>query len=180
MTSTIRWALASLLLSSASAAAQDSLDPVRNLYASAEYEEALTAIGRLKSNADLSGVAEVDRYRALCLIALGRSAEADQAIERTVTLDPLYQPAAADASPRVRLAFSEVRQRLLPQIATTRYGATAYSSCSRTAREGRSIATMMSCSLNMRGTHRCRTAVFSGSRVTAFGSIGKRARSTSG
>ncbi len=121
MTSTIRCTLAILLLSSASAAAQDSLDPVRNLYASAAYEEALTAIGRLKSNADLGGVVEIDRYRALCLIALGRSAEADQAIETTVTLDPLYQPAAADASPRVRAAFAAVRHRVLPTVVRSLY-----------------------------------------------------------
>ena len=121
MTSTIRRTLAILLLSAASAAAQDSLDPVRHLYASAEYEEALTAIGRLKSNADLGGVVEIDRYRALCLIALGRSAEADQAIETTVTLDPLYQPAAADASPRVRAAFAAVRNRVLPTVVRSLY-----------------------------------------------------------
>ena len=121
MTSTIRCTLAILLLFSASAAAQDSLDPVRILYASAEYEEALTAIGRLKSNADLNGVAEIDRYRALCLIALGRSAEADQAIATTVALDPLYQPAAADASPRVREAFAAVRQRVLPTVVRSLY-----------------------------------------------------------
>jgi tetratricopeptide (TPR) repeat protein len=121
MTSTIRWTLAILLLSSASAAAQDSLAPVRNLYESAAYEEALTAIGRLKSNADLGGVVEIDRYRALCLIALGRSAEADQAIETTVTLDPLYQPAAADASPRVRAAFAAVRHRVLPTVVRSLY-----------------------------------------------------------
>jgi len=121
MTSTIRCTLAILLLSSASAAAQDSLAPVRNLYESAAYEEALTAIGRLKSNADLGGVVEIDRYRALCLIALGRSAEADQAIETTVTLDPLYQPAAADASPRVRAAFATVRQRVLPTVVRSLY-----------------------------------------------------------
>jgi hypothetical protein len=121
MTSTIRCSLAILLLSSASAAAQDSLDPVRNLYASAEYEAALTAIGRLKSNPEFGSVVEVDRYRALCLIALGRSAEADQAIEAAVTLDPLYQPASADASPRVRAAFTAVRQRVLPTVVRSLY-----------------------------------------------------------
>ena len=121
MTSTIRWTLAILLLCSASAAAQDSLDPVRNLYASAEYEAALTAIGRLKSDAAVGSVVEIDRYRALCLIALGRSAEADQAIESIVTADPLYQPAVADASPRVRAAFAAVRQRVLPTVVRSLY-----------------------------------------------------------
>jgi hypothetical protein len=75
----------------------------------------------LKSNADLGGVVEIDRYRALCLIALGRSKEADQAIETTVTLDPLYQPAAADASPRVREAFAAVRRRVLPTVVRSLY-----------------------------------------------------------
>ena len=84
-------------------------------------EEALTAIGRLKSNADLGGVVEIDRYRALCLIALGRSAEADQAIETTVTMDPLYQPAAADTPPRVRAAFAAVRHRVLPTVVRSLY-----------------------------------------------------------
>jgi hypothetical protein len=36
-------------------------------------------------------------------------------------VDPLFVPAESDASPRVRTAFSEVRQRLLPQIASSRY-----------------------------------------------------------
>jgi TonB family protein len=121
MTSTIRLTLAILLIASASAAAQHSLDPVRNHYAAAEYEEALTAIGRLKSNADLGAVVEIDRYRALCLIALGRSAEADQAIEATVAMDPFYQPTATDASPRVRAAFAAVRQRVLPMVVRSLY-----------------------------------------------------------
>jgi hypothetical protein len=121
MTSTIRCTLAAILLSSTSAAAQDSLDPVRNLYASAAYEEALVAIGRLTSNADAGGVVEIDRYRALCLIALGRSAEADQVIETAITRDPFYQPAAADASPRVRAAFAAVRQRVLPMVVRSLY-----------------------------------------------------------
>ncbi len=121
MTATIGRTLAVLLLSSASAAAQDSLGPVRTLYASAEYEEALSAIGRLKSSGDLGGVVEIDRYRALCLIALGRAAEADQAIETAVTMDPLYQPAPAEASPRVRAAFAAVRQRVLPTVVRNLY-----------------------------------------------------------
>ena len=33
----------------------------------------------------------------------------------------MYQPSETEASPRVRAAFSEVRQRQLPDIARTRY-----------------------------------------------------------
>ena len=121
MSATIRSSLAILLLCAASAAAQDTLDPVRDLYASAEYERALTALGSLRSSTDSSGLVEMDRYRALCLIALGRSTEADQVIETIVISDPLYQLAATDASPRVRAAFTAVRRRVLPTVVRSLY-----------------------------------------------------------
>lgn len=105
----------------ATASGQDVLDPVRLLYASAEYEEALTTLGRLRTEAEPDAATEIDRYRALCLIALGRSTEADKAIEAIVKADPLYQPAPADASPRVRAAFDDVRRRLLPGIVRSSY-----------------------------------------------------------
>ena len=120
MSASLRLACASLLIAAATATAQDSLGSVRDLYASAEYEEALTALGRLKAEGN-SAVVEIDRYRVLCLIALGRSSEADRVIESIVTSDPLYQPAAADAAPRVRTAFNTVRQRMLPGVARTLY-----------------------------------------------------------
>ena len=121
MSATIGSSLAILLLCAASAAAQDTLDPVRDLYASAEYERALTALGSLRSSTDSSGLVEMDRYRALCLIALGRSTEADQVIETIVISDPLYQLAATDASPRVRAAFTAVRRRVLPTVVRSLY-----------------------------------------------------------
>lgn len=121
MSSTIGSAWAILLLLAASAAAQDSLAPVRDLYASAEYERALTALGDLRSGPDSGGLVEVDRYRVLCLIALGRASEADQVIETIVLGDPLYQPGAADAAPRVRAAFTAVRRRVLPNLVRTLY-----------------------------------------------------------
>jgi TonB family protein len=63
----------------------------------------------------------IEQYRSLCLLALGRGAEAESAIAAVVTADPGYQPSESDASPRVRAAFSDVRKRLLPEIVTTRY-----------------------------------------------------------
>jgi hypothetical protein len=63
----------------------------------------------------------IEQYRSLCLLALGRGAEAEAAIAVVVASDPLYQPTETEASPRVRTAFSEVRQRQLPDIARTRY-----------------------------------------------------------
>jgi hypothetical protein len=63
----------------------------------------------------------IEQYRALCLLALGRSAEAQQAIEVVVAAAPSFQPSESDASPRVRSAFSEVRRRMLPAIIQQEY-----------------------------------------------------------
>jgi len=123
MSTTVRLTVAALFFFASGAAAQnaaDALDPVRQLYASAEYEEALTAIGRLRSETPTSGL-EIDRYTALCLIALNRGSEADRVIESIVATDPLYQPSASEASPRVRTAFSTVRERVLPVLARSLY-----------------------------------------------------------
>jgi len=93
----------------------------RDLYASARYDEALAVLNGLPSDAVASDRKSIEQYRSLCLLALGRGSEAESAIAAVVTADPMFVPGEADASPRVRLAFSEVRQRLLPQMATTRY-----------------------------------------------------------
>ena len=63
----------------------------------------------------------VDQYRAFCLLALGKSTEAAQAIEAVVSADPSYHPSDSDVSPRVRAAFSDVRRRLLPDLAQQKY-----------------------------------------------------------
>ena len=121
MSRSIRFTLALTFLVATSAAAQDALTDARNLYESAAYEEALVAFGRLKAETGAATAAEIDRYRALCLMALSRAAEADRVIESIVTNDPLYQPGATEASPRVRAAFNIVRQRVLPGVARQLY-----------------------------------------------------------
>ena len=60
-------------------------------------------------------------YRTLCLLAVGRGAEADRAIESMVSMDPLYRPDADDIPPRMRAAISEARKRMLPAILQERY-----------------------------------------------------------
>jgi TonB family protein len=102
---------------------ENPLTAARDLYASARYDEALAVLSGLPSDVVATDRKSIEQYRSLCLLALGRSTEAESAIAAVITADPLFMPAEADASPRVRTAFSEVRQRLLPQIASTRYGA---------------------------------------------------------
>jgi hypothetical protein len=97
------------------------LAAARDLYASARYDEALTVLNGLPMAGESTDRKSVEQYRSLCLLALGRGPEAESAIAAVVTVDPLFVPAESDASPRVRAAFSEVRQRLLPQIASSRY-----------------------------------------------------------
>jgi len=102
--------------------AQDPLVAARDLYAAARYDEALAMLNGLRpqETANSANLRSIEQYRALCLLALGRSAEAEAAIAAVVAADPTYQP-DPDASPRVRSAFSEVRQRQLPDIARSRY-----------------------------------------------------------
>ena len=64
---------------------------------------------------------ERDRYRAMTLIALGRTPEAHAAIERILLADPGYEPGEEEAAPRIRIAFSDVRRRVLPQMARSLY-----------------------------------------------------------
>lgn len=100
---------------------ENPLTAARDLYASARYDEALAVLSGLPSDVVATDRKSIEQYRSLCLLALGRSSEAEGAIAAVIMADPVFVPGEAEASPRVRAAFSEVRQRLLPQIASTRY-----------------------------------------------------------
>ena len=106
-------------------AAHGGLGAARDLYASARYDEALAVLDDLRpaeaAGSSTNDLEAIEQYRSLCLLALGRGDEAETAIAAVVTADPSYLPGDADASPRVRAAFSDVRKRLLPDIVTKRY-----------------------------------------------------------
>jgi hypothetical protein len=115
------------------AQAQDGpLAAARDLYSSARYDEALALLNGLRPQEanNPTNLRSIEQYRSLCLLALGRNAEAEVAIAAVVASDPMYLPSETEAAPRVRTAFSEVRQRQLPDIARTRY-ATAKASFDR-------------------------------------------------
>ena len=117
--------VAGTILAPALAGAQDSeLSAARDLYASAAYDDALAVLNRLRSsNHPASQSRTIEQYRAFCLLALGRAADAEQAIEAVVAAEPSFQPGEGDASPRIRLAFTSVRRRMLPSIIQQRYAA---------------------------------------------------------
>lgn len=103
---------------------RDVVGTARDLYASARYDEALAVLNDLRPSDPSAAAADrksIEQYRSLCLLALGRGSEAESAIAAVVTADPSYLPGEAEASPRVRAAFSDVRRRLLPEIASARY-----------------------------------------------------------
>jgi hypothetical protein len=124
----VLWALmlATLLLMSIPrlAGGQDLLASARTQYQAAAYDEALSTLQQLSSNkAALSATdaRDLEEYRFLCLLALGRKDEARVAMGVVVKSDPLYTLDAGATPPRVVTAFTEVRRELLPQIATTLY-----------------------------------------------------------
>lgn len=121
----MKWLMvaASILLFTGQGPDTRSISAARELYAAARYDEALALLNGM-SPAETSKPGErktIEQYRSLCLLALGRGEEAQTAIAAVVTFDPFYQPSEAEASPRVRATFSEVRHRLLPDLATARY-----------------------------------------------------------
>ena len=107
-----------LLLPAATVHAQDALVPVRDLYESASYEAALAALDRMPGGGGAAAI-EAEQYRVFCLIALGRTLEAERAIQRIVTADPMFQLTSADTSPRCSIV----------KYAIHRWASMAYGAC---------------------------------------------------
>jgi len=106
------------------ARAEDSLSAARDLYSAAEYESALKLLDRLRmGERPADQTPAIEQYRAFCLLALGRSADAEQAIAAVVSAEPSFRPSYADVSPRVRSAFREVRRKMWPSLVEQRYAA---------------------------------------------------------
>jgi tetratricopeptide (TPR) repeat protein len=110
------WALASPQQTSAPSGPD--LAAARALYAAGNYEDALSRLPTAPGDAT---VGEVDEYKALCLLALGRSAEAQRSLEDLVTRQPLFKMSDTDISPRLVTMFRDTRRRLLPSTARDLY-----------------------------------------------------------
>ena len=108
----IAWCLAAPL------GAQDGLSAAQALYADARYEEALKAFDALKAAGGQPPrtALAIEQGRAFCLLALDRGADAQQAIETVLHLDPFFKPAEDDTSPKIRGVFRDVRRRALAGV----------------------------------------------------------------
>lgn len=120
---TILTAFGGAMLGATPCLAQDtSLAAARELYVAAEYNNALNMLTALAgANTSKSDLQTIDLYRALCLLALGNTVEANKVIESMLTIDPLYRPDTTDLPPRMRSAFSDARKRMLPGLVQQRY-----------------------------------------------------------
>ena len=94
-------------------AAVSDLAAAKVLYAAASYEEALSRLSTVRGPEELD---QIEEYRALCLLALGRATDAEHALERLVSRKPLYM-SSEDVSPRLLGMLHGVRKRLLPAAA---------------------------------------------------------------
>jgi tetratricopeptide (TPR) repeat protein len=93
-------------------------DAVKASYAAASYDDALQRIAALEPE---RVTPQIEQYRALSLLALGRGPEAEQAFERLVRKAPLYRITDSDVSPRIATMFRDVRRRVLPSVARELY-----------------------------------------------------------
>ena len=98
------------LASTLTASAQEPLAAAKLAYAAAEYEAALRLLEPLETS-------EARQYAALCFLALGQTEAARQAIERMVTVAPLFTPSADDVPPRFAALVTEARRKMLPVVA---------------------------------------------------------------
>ena len=107
--------VASISTASIARAADEPLADAKALFAAASFDGALAALDRLDSAN--GGRPEALEYKALCLLALGRSADAQKITETLVTTVPTFAPADADLSPRFVELLTETRRRMVPVIA---------------------------------------------------------------
>jgi hypothetical protein len=117
-------AAAFVLIAAQRVEAAASLSEAKDLYTSASYVDALRMLdGLLNGRIAREERQAVELYRVLCLVALGRRADADVAIEAMIQRDPFFRPTRDDIPPRLRAAFTDARKRLLPAVVQQDYTA---------------------------------------------------------
>src|SRR5438128_1520692 len=70
-------------------ATEDTFVAARGLYAAAEYDQALAMLSGLRPSTT-DEMRSIQQYRAFCLLALGRTADAEQSIESIIAAEPSY------------------------------------------------------------------------------------------
>jgi tetratricopeptide (TPR) repeat protein len=107
--------VASISTASIGFAADEPLSDAKALFAAASFDSALAALERL--DAANAAQPEALEYKALCLLALGRPADAQKITETLVTTVPTFAPAEEDLSPRFFQLLTDTRRRIVPTVA---------------------------------------------------------------
>jgi hypothetical protein len=119
-TALLCWSFVFAIGAAPSAGAQDTLAQAKVLYAAASYEEALAMLDKLSASTDQDATA-IAEYRIFCLLALGRSEDANRGIEMVLRANPFYKPSEAQVPPRIQTVIKGARQKLLPGIVLASY-----------------------------------------------------------
>ena len=114
--------VAALLVSPTVARAQDkdAVAAAKDAYGNAEYDRCVAVLE--SATIPDENVVAAGEYRALCLVAMDREADAGKAIEAILRIDPLYR-VPGSASPRLKTLVVRVKRAVLPAMAQERYGA---------------------------------------------------------
>lgn len=113
--------IAALVTTGASLSASEELARAKELYRAAAYDEALAVLDQIPAPGNGPDTLEAREYRVLCLVALGRGDDAQQAIAALVTAAPDYRMSEERTSPRVRALFAEIRRSVLPSLVQQAY-----------------------------------------------------------
>lgn len=99
-----------------------SVSAARDLYAAAAYRDALSMLDSLRSRRPAGDeVIEIEKYRAFCLVALGRAGEAEESIARILAAQPRFRLVEDEVSRRVFAIFEDARRRVLPGVVAEIY-----------------------------------------------------------
>jgi hypothetical protein len=97
----------------------DPLGVVKTLYLSAAYEDALAALAGLPPGVDDD---QAEKLRALCLLALNRTDDAQRALARLATRQPMLKLGETE-SPKLVSLFRAARAQVLPAAIKALYSA---------------------------------------------------------
>jgi hypothetical protein len=106
--------IAWLLAQSPAPPVPNGLALARQLYAAGAYEDALVHLSTVSAAEPAEAVDAASQMRALCLLALGRTNDARQALEALVLRRPHFRLGDADVSPQLRALFVDARRTVLP------------------------------------------------------------------
>ncbi|RPJ57043.1 MAG: hypothetical protein EHM24_29865, partial [Acidobacteria bacterium] len=138
----------------ATGAASGRVDEAIAFYDAARYAEALQVLDEIEAGSNGSAPAAderdvIDQYRALCLLALDRPAEARAVLRRLVERRPEFAFPAGELPPRFLSVVRETQADVLPSLARAEYRAgkasydrRAYSEAERRLRRVVSLAEM--------------------------------------